>query len=76
MQNGEEGCWWNGQKWPKILGLTRIRTRGLPGSIKSEKFLSTALPLSHGGLIGMKHDLNLTIKMYKVIFSDKTNHLT
>ena len=38
MQNGEEGCWWNGQKWPKMLVSTRIQTRGLPGSIKMRNF--------------------------------------
>ena len=27
-----------------------IRTRGLPGKQNSEKFLSKALPLSHGGI--------------------------
>ena len=33
-----------------MLVLTRIRTRGLPEREKSEKFLSKALPLSHGGI--------------------------
>ena len=49
MQNGEEGWGYNGQKWPKMLVSTRIRTRGLPEKEKSENFLSKALPLSHGG---------------------------
>ena len=50
MQNGEEGWGYNGQKWPKMLVSTRIRTRVLPERKKSEIFLSKALPLSHRGI--------------------------
>ena len=49
MQNGEEGWGYNGQKWPKMLVSTRIRTRVLREREKSENFLSKALPLSQGG---------------------------
>ena len=40
----------NGQKRPKKLSSTRIRTRVLPERKKSENFLPKALPLSHGGI--------------------------
>ena len=43
---------------------------GLPGSKKSENFLSK-LVNSYLLLIDMEHDLNLTLKMYKSAFSDK-----
>ena len=40
----------NGQKSPKKLSSTRIRTRVLPERKKTENFLPKALPLSHGGI--------------------------
>ena len=61
-QIAAEGCWQNGQKGPKKLVSTRIQTRGLPEREKSEKFLSKALPLSHGGIT-----LDGDISKYKLI---------
>ena len=49
IQNGEEGWGLNGQKWPKMLVSTRIRTRGLPGKQKMNEIQTKALPLSHRG---------------------------
>ena len=62
-------CWRVGIKWPKMK-WPKIRTMGLPGSKKSENFLSK-LVNSYLLLIDMEHDLNLTLKMYKSAFSDK-----
>ena len=54
-----------------MLVSTWIRTRGLPGKQKSEKFLSKALPLSHGGITldgdkksakGISNQQNVTTK--------------
>jgi hypothetical protein len=48
-QIAAEGCRLNGQKWPKMLVSTRIRTRGLPGKQKMNEIQTKALPLSYRG---------------------------
>ena len=46
-KKGADGCWISDKNCKKMLSSPRIRTKGLPESKKSEKFLSKALPWSY-----------------------------